>query len=432
MTATAPLPLAAAANSPVLQTLRELQTARGEEIEAWLSARMMESGAPFYASVDLRHSGFKLAPVDTNLFPAGFNQLSPAARARASARIAARLARYGGLARQQAPFQRILIIPENHTRNLGYLDNLVALRAILRDAGCHVEFGSLQAQGEALELASASGEMLQQKPLKRVGSLLKTTDDFCPQLILLNNDLTAGFPDLLRGVSQPMVPRPSQGWFRRRKSIYFGAYDKLARDFASSFNLDPWLITTEFHQCGRVNFGERQGLDCVAMGVEKVLHKIRGHYARYGITHTPYVFVKSDAGTYGMGIMTVHSGEELIAMNKKTRNKMHIIKEGVQSTEVIIQEGVPSSDAIAGAPAEPMLYLIDGQAVGGAYRVNDTRDAETNLNASGMRFVGMCDEAEDAAHQQPLLACQFGALGLIAELAALAAPREEYGENYAI
>jgi glutamate--cysteine ligase len=32
--------------------------------------------AAFYASVDLRNAGFKLAPVDTNLFPGGFNHLT--------------------------------------------------------------------------------------------------------------------------------------------------------------------------------------------------------------------------------------------------------------------------------------------------------------------------------------------------------------------
>jgi len=33
--------------------------------------------AAVYCSVDLRNAGFKLAPVDTNLFPGGFNNLSP-------------------------------------------------------------------------------------------------------------------------------------------------------------------------------------------------------------------------------------------------------------------------------------------------------------------------------------------------------------------
>ena len=417
--------LKTSAPSAVMDVLKQLADARGEEIAAWMDARRMESGAPFYSSVDVRHAGYKLAPVDTNLFPAGFNQLSAAARGRAAARIQKRLMRYNEV-------KRVLIIPENHTRNTGYIDNLTALIAILKAAGCEVELGSLAATDAPIEVVNSAGETLREMPLARHGSLLKTASAFCPQLILLNNDLTSGLPDVLRGVSQPIVPRPSQGWHRRRKSIHFEAYDKLAHEFATAFAIDPWLITTEFHKCGRVNFGERQGLECVAMGVEKVLHKIRAHYARYGIAHEPYVYVKSDSGTYGMGIMTVKSGDEMLEINKKIRNKMNVIKEGVQSTEVIIQEGVPTVDVVESAPAEPMLYLVDGHAVGGAYRVNDQRDAENNLNATGMRFVGMCDESEHAHDHKPLPPCQFGALGLIAELASLAAQREEYGEGYAI
>ena len=47
-------------------------------IEAWFRQQWQLTPAPFYASVDLRNAGFKLAPVDTNLFPAGFNNLNPA------------------------------------------------------------------------------------------------------------------------------------------------------------------------------------------------------------------------------------------------------------------------------------------------------------------------------------------------------------------
>lgn len=416
--------LAAPQPTPVvLDILKHLSDTRCDEVRGWLAARAAETGAPFYSSVDVRHAGFKIAPVDTNLFPAGFNHLSPAARQRAAERIRARIARC-----QNA--QRILLIPENHTRNQGYIDNLAALAAILRMAGCEVEIGSLTATDAPVEVTTSSGETLRQVPIKRKGSLLKSETGFCPQLVLLNNDLTSGFPELLRGVSQPIVPRPSQGWFRRRKSIHFDAYATLSREFAVAFGLDPWLLSAEFHKCGMVNFGERKGLECVAMGVEKVLHKIRTHYAHYGITDEPYVYVKSDAGTYGMGIMTVRSGDEVMEINKKNRNKMNVIKEGVQSTEVIIQEGVPTVDRIDGAPAEPMVYLTDGHAVGGAFRVNDQRDAQNNLNASGMRFVGMCDESENGVAR--MKSCQFGAMGLIAELASLAAPREEYGEGYSI
>src|SRR3569832_253635 len=58
----------------IAQHLLERQAA----IEAWLRRQWLETPAPFYCSVDLRNAGFKLAPVDTNLFPAGFYFLFPA------------------------------------------------------------------------------------------------------------------------------------------------------------------------------------------------------------------------------------------------------------------------------------------------------------------------------------------------------------------
>ena len=412
---------------PILDQFRQLLANHTDDVQRWIETKRAAMGAPFYSSVDIRHAGFKLAPVDTNLFPAGFNKLSAAARTRAAARFKARLNEYKPITR------RVLIIPENHTRNIGYLDNLAALRDILIEAGAEVRIGSLLATPEQpIEVAGSDGVAFHEVALTRDGTTLATADGFTPDLIVLNNDLTAGMPEVLRGVSQPIVPRPAQGWHRRRKTIYFEAYDRLAREFAADFALDPWAITTEFQKCGHVNFGEKQGLDCVALNVEKTLFKIRQHYARYGITDEPYVYVKSDSGTYGMGIMTVRSGDEVIEINKKNRNKMNVIKEGVQSTEVIIQEGVPTIDRVDGAPAEPMVYAVDGFAVGGAYRVNDQRDALNNLNATGMRFVGMCDAAEDGTAQVSMPDCSFGALGLIASLASLAARGEEYGEGYSI
>ena len=335
--------------SPIITSLSGLLNERREEIERWLEAKRADVCIPFYSSVDLRHAGYKLAPVDTNLFPAGFNNLSASARQRASARMQQFLHEHN--------IKRVLIVPENHTRNLFYLDNLSVLQSILMVAGAEVEIGTL-ASDETLNLTAANGCGITQHPLIKEGSVLRTKGGFTPELIVLNNDLTAGFPDMLRGVSQMITPRPRQGWFRRRKSIYFEAYDGLAKEFARSFDLDPWLLTTEFHKCGQVNFGDPKGQQCMALGVERVLKRMREHYARYGINEEPYVFVKSDSGTYGMGIMTARSGDEVLEMNKKARNKMKSIKEGAKSTEVIIQEGVPTACRVDGAPAEPMMYAV--------------------------------------------------------------------------
>jgi glutamate--cysteine ligase len=408
-------------DNPVIKQLETMLHEQHQQVEDWLNAAFERTPASFYSSVDIRHAGFKLAPVDTNLFPAGFNHLSAPSQARAIELMRAYLKRL------PHPVERVMVIPENHTRNLGYLDNLQALVSLLERAGCEVRIGSLQAEeGECLHLEDSSGKELVQQPLQKEGTILKTSCGFTPDVILMNNDMTAGSPPILRGVTQTIIPAVGQGWYRRKKTIHFEAYGEVAHEFAAAFGLDPWLLRAEFHQCGRINFRERKGIECVALGVEKVLRVVRERYAQYGISEEPYVFIKADSGTYGMGIMTVRSGEEVFEMNKKNRNKMNAIKEGVQTTEVIIQEGVPTADVVDGGIAEPMVYLVDGHPVGGAFRINEARDTYNNLNAAGMRFVPMCEDASAECMKT------LSPLGLVARLATLAASREEYGDDYVI
>ena len=63
--------------------------------------------------------------------------------------------------------------------------------------------------------------------------------------------------------------------------------------------------------------------------------------------------VKADAGTYGMGIMTGRDASEVTDLNRKQRNKMAVVKEGLEVSSVIIQEGVPTFESIHDAIAEP-------------------------------------------------------------------------------
>ena len=93
----------------------------------------------------------------------------------------------------------------------------------------------------------------------------------------------------------------------------------------------------------------------------------------YGVKEDPFVIVKADAGTYGMGIMTVKDGAEVRALNRRQRNKMAVVKEGLQVTEVMVQEGVYTFESINEAVAEPVIYMIDHYVVGGFYRVHTSR-----------------------------------------------------------
>src|SRR3569623_3076095 len=128
--------LTTALTGPLLM-IERLLLERQPAIEAWLRAQWLETPAPFYCSVDLRYAGFKLAPVDTNLFPAGFNNLIPAFMPLCIQAVQSAIERVCTAA------AKLLRIPENHTRNLFYMESVATLADIIRKAGFEVRIGSL-------------------------------------------------------------------------------------------------------------------------------------------------------------------------------------------------------------------------------------------------------------------------------------------------
>jgi len=164
------------------------------------------------------------------------------------------------------------------------------------------------------------------------------------------------------------------------------------------------------------------------MKVAQLLTKIKLKYEEYGISQEPFVIVKADAGTYGMGIMTVKSPDDVRDLNRKARNKMSVIKEGQQVSEVIIQEGVYTFESINEAVAEPVVYMMDHFVIGGFYRVHTERGMDENLNAPGSHFVPLAFEKPctlpDCTDGPDSVPNRFYAYGVVARLALLAAAIE--------
>ncbi len=401
-------------------------------IERWFRSQWHQNPAPFYCSVDLRNAGFKLAPVDTNLFPAGFNNLNPAFRSLAVQAVQAAIERIcpsaGG----------VLLIPENHTRNMFYFESLAALIEILSLAGLRVRVGSLLPDLQAPKtIELTSGRRITLEPLMRQGDKISVAD-FEPCFVLLNNDLSAGLPPILENLTQPVIPPLSLGWWNRLKSSHFAHYHRIATEFASMVQIDPWLIDPIFRKCGKIDFEKRTGEECLANYVDEVLAETRVKYREYGIDQEPYVIVKADAGTYGMAIMSVKSADEVHTLNRKQRTKMARIKEGHAVSDVMVQEGVYTFETwgAKNAVAEPVVYMIDHFVIGGFYRVHTERGIDENLNAPGMQFeplafAGPCcyPDPYQAPDSNPN---RFYAYGVIARLALLAAARESKEANEAL
>ncbi|MCV3769683.1 MAG: glutamate--cysteine ligase, partial [Wolbachia pipientis] len=311
-----------------------------KNINDWFEVKFNNFILPFYSSLDLRNSGYKIAPIDANLFPAGFNNLSEMSKATAAKLIKSYF--------KKKQYKKILIIPENYTRNKMYIENVFAIKKILQLAGFETKIGLLHKE--------VSNLIEPYEIIIRDNSLLKTTSGFVPDVIVLNRDMTSHIPDALENVQQEILPNPLYGWHNRQKFRYFEIYQKLVSEFCNEFKIDPWLISTFIENCNEVYFDNASSLETVAIKVDQTLSLIQKKYKEYKIKTQPYVFIKANNGTYGMGIITAVSGEEILTLNKKKRHKMKKIKEGIEINSVLIQEGIPTIDILKHSPAEPLIY----------------------------------------------------------------------------
>lgn len=418
--------LVTALTGPLLDLEKKILAAT-PAIERWFRMEWQEHTPPFYCSVDLRNAGYKLAPVDTNLFPGGFNNLATEMLPLSVQAAMAAIDKYCPDARN------LLLIPETHTRNPHYLQNIARLMQIFRQTGLHVRLGTLNPEiTQPTPLALPDGNMLVIEPLvrsangRRVGLI-----DFDPCTILLNNDLSAGIPSILENIhEQSLLPPVHAGWAIRRKSNHLAIYDEVAKKFGKLIDVDPWLVNPFHAKCGEVNFDDENGLECLADNVSMLLAKIRKKYKEYGIKdQKPFVIVKPDAGTYGMGILTVKDANELKDLSRNQRARMSVIKDGVQVSDLIIQEGVPTFETMKDAVAEPVVYMIDRYVVGGFYRIHAERGVDQNLNAPGSQFVPLAFAQQHAVPDlkaKPGTAApnRFYVYGVVARLGLLAASLE--------
>lgn len=384
--------------------------AQKDDIEEWFTSQWARHTVPVYGSLDLRDSGFKITNVDMNLFPGGFNNIHEANIPRAVDKFKQ------FLATNKNKYSKILIIPENHTKNLSYLQNVYALYHILTLSGATVKIGSISPElTVATEMQTLKNDVMLYHPLKKIDNAIATVDGFIPDLILLNNDLSGGRPPILENIAQDVLPPLHAGWYTRKKTNHFTEYSNVTTDFAGFLAFDPWLIDAYFEDANNLDFTNKSGLDLLATKVETVLAKTQLKYQEYGIQDEPYAIVKANNGTYGMGIMVVKSPDEIININRKSRNKMAVIKDGQSVSDVIVQEGVRTIEEVNGAFAEMVAYLVHNQVIGSFYRVHPSKGIESNLNSVGATFLPY-DFTQDEK--------KFYAYNVVARLALLAASLE--------
>ena len=387
-------------------------------IERWFRLEWMEHTPPFYSSVDIRNAGFKLAPVDTNLYPSGWQYLTSAMMPLAVQAAMAAIEKICPEARN------LLIVPENPTKDTFYLASVAQLQRIFHMAGLNVRVGSINPEIKKITtIELPTGEKIKLEPVVRSKRRLGVKD-FDPCTILLNNDLRAGVPGILEDLhEQYLLPPLHAGWFTRRKSRHFQSYEEVSKRLGKLLGVDPWLINPMFNKCGEVDFAKDKGMECLSTNVDALLTKIRRKYKEYGINEKPFVVIKADNSSAGFAISTVRDVKDLARLRANGDAKT------TTPLEVTVPEGELINAGMNDAVAEPVVYMMDRYVVGGFYRVHAGRGSDENLNAPGSSYVPLAF-AESTHMPQPGVRPgasapnRFYMYGVIGRLAMLAASYE--------
>ncbi len=365
-----------------------------DRVEQWLREKERHIDLPLYTSVDIRNAGYKMAVVDTNLFPAGFNNLSEHS-VRDAQKAFAEI-----LPKRVPSCQHVLIIAEEHTRNTFYLENVWVLENIIRNAGFEATVATFLFEepkvcedGTYIELDTAGHHKLKLYCLKSLLRKMKR-HEVSFDLIILNNDLTDGIPPLLKSMAIPIYPSMQAGWHSRLKSHHFKCANELLDEFASMVGIDPWFVSAKFTSVDGIDINVDQDREKLAVLAEGLFKEIHHKFSEYSIKEKPLIFLKADAGTYGMGVQPIEHPQDIIAMNRKVRNKLYKGKGGKVISKYILQEGIPSARVVDHMVAEACLYQIENRFVGGFYRINSEKSNRQNLNSQGMIFKKMDLEEE--------------------------------------
>jgi glutamate--cysteine ligase len=350
-----------------------------EKINAYILKAQEGLPIPFYSSVDIRESREKYAPVDHNMYPAGFNNLCSADLRDAAPVVKETLRKMNPTAKT------VGIIPESHTKNLMYLDHLFILSKLIEDNGYKVFIFSFDSalfpnNEEGIDLMSHSSHSLKIHRGQIKGGFLCANEEKI-DMAIMNNDQSNPWSIDWKEIKTPIAPTPLIGWFRRQKNTHFSYYKSVADTFAAQYDINPDLIQAKFKAVDDVDFETKQGLEKLGASVDELIALLKPGSK---------VFVKASQGTYGMGISVVGSGEEIINMNRKTRNKMDVGKNSIKFTSLLVQEGVETIIKYDESPAEITIYLMDGKSIGGFMRMNHEKDALGNLNSRGMVFRKLC------------------------------------------
>ena len=361
-----------------------------ERLTKALKELVPNCGMPLYTSIDLRDSGTRLVAVDVNLFPAGFNNLSASSIERAVKEFKNFLV----TKLPQKTTWKLGLVPESHTNNEGYLYHLLTLKNLLEKAGAELRLAwSGMPIPKPWEIKFNQNSLLYH-PLS---SVVDWSD-----AIILNHDLSGGPLEALKDYQKPIFPNPELGWYKRRKSEHFDIALKVLKNISAKVpELDIHDFMADSKAVSNLDFSKKEDVERLMAEASDFLEKIKQKKSSLEKNERPFVYIKNDSGTYGLGIWSFSTLDELRDATKALQKIFARGKQGTQVRRVILQEGISTRLVVSEGDHvefEPVVYSVNGNKIGSFFRYSYSKgDAlgESNLNRPGSWFEESSRYPED-------------------------------------
>lgn len=353
-------------------------------LDQWFAEKIKGLYLPFACSFDIRDSSYKIAPVDANIYPAGFNNICDVDKDNAPTLVRDYLKKV-----YRFPINTICILTEEHSQNPFYWSNVSSIKKMIEEAGCAVFLTFPRSLTSDIEVRTATNEPLKVQR-SEVRSGLLYVEDQAIDLIVSNNDFSLSYEDFIQPLKTPINPPPGLGWHQRKKQQFFSEYNRLATDFCNIIELDPWHLTIETVEFPHFDLNDEDKKNHLIEAAEGLVKRLASQYERHNIKDKPYLFIKNSSGTYGLAVIEVREPRDILSWNYKSRKKMKASKGGRSVDEVILQEGIPTILTSDNSAAEPALYMLGDNLLGGFLRTHGEKGPTESLNSPGAVFKRLC------------------------------------------
>lgn len=364
--------------------LHELILKKMPDLCQWFDQEIKKNQIPFYSSYDVRDSSYKIANVDANIYPAGFNNVCPTDKEHIPQLMK------GYLAKHYPDSQNILLLCEDNLKNAYYWENVYTIQSLLKAAGFHVRVGMPGLiEQESLELESYVGNKVVVEKVHVMQGELQLKE-FIPDVVISNNDFSKLYEHWPKTLNSKITPAQELGWYQRKKSNYFSHYNAVAAEYAKILGLDPWFFQVDTQLFSEFDVSSEVSRQQLADLVDQSILRTAQKHKEHKIDDPPFIFVKNNAGTYGLGVIQVTSGQDVLQWTYNARKKMKAQKGGGQFHEVIVQEGIPTVVKSGNSTAEPTIYMVGDQLAGGFLRTHEEKDERQSLNSPGAVYKKLC------------------------------------------